>query len=132
MNRLVTWGHWPGRSDSVGQEFGTLYEIVRHFPRAWHDSTVLTYPTDYFMMGRCAFYFVCAWGLLNWSRWAYVSTLALSLSELGVFAMMVAMDWSAALETRSIALWSALNGSVLAWLVLPSVRSNYRRSQQAA
>ena len=131
MSRLVTWGHWVIAAVLATKGSGTLYEIIRQFPRAWRDRDVTSYPTDYLILVLCALYFACAWGVLNWRKWAYISAIALSLSELAVFATMAVMDWSAAIVT-SIVLWSALNGAVLAWLVLPPVRSNYLQRRRTA
>jgi len=131
MSKLVIWGHWLVAAVLAAKGVGTLYEIVRYFPRAWHDPNVLTYPTDYFTVGLCVFYFACAWGLLNWRKWAHTSAIALSLLELALFVTLVAMDWSATLVTTIVS-WAALNGAILTWLVLPSVRSNYRRGEQTA
>lgn len=130
-NRIATSGRWLIAAVLAAKGFATLYAIVVDFSRAWHDPGTLTYPTDYVAVALCVLYLASAWGIVKWRKWAHISAITLSFSDLAVLALALALDWSAALN-RNVALWVAINCAAIAWLVLPSVRSRYQQKLRTA
>lgn len=105
--------------------FGLMYENIPHFTHALRNHIPLSYQ-DYLMVAPWALYPACAWGILTWRQWGQIGAITLSVLELAVVVALVAMYGPLALD-RNIILWSALNGIVVIWFVLPQVRSGYAR-----
>jgi hypothetical protein len=130
VSRIAKWGRWLVAAFFALKGFGLMYENIPHFTHALRNHLPLSYE-DYLMVLPWVLYPACAWGILTWRQWGQIGAIALSILELTVVVVMMAMYGPLTLD-RNIILWSALNAGVVIWLVLPQVRSGYARRALAA
>jgi len=96
VSKIANWGDWAVAGFLATQGILTLWMIALAFPRALRQPDTLTPPTDYIMVGMCALFFACAWGIVKWRRWAHTCTFGLLLLEFADFVVqLVTIGWAA-------------------------------------
>ncbi|MGA8144402.1 MAG: hypothetical protein WB987_10985 [Candidatus Acidiferrales bacterium] len=142
MSKIVSWGRWPVAIFFALQGLGILMVVVGVLILTLRDRAGSFY---FIYMGllECAPLLLCAWGILRLRRWGY--GLAFALSALGVLLMAFVFADSGAQTLDSTIVQGAIvyerafivssivfDCSILVWLLLPPVRSQYLHKEQIA
>lgn len=143
MSLIIKQMRWVVAAAFAAKGIVWLYESFVDLRRIGLGRMTLYSMSDYLVVTLCAFYIGTAWGILRWRRWGRVAAIALSVAELAQLiteVVMVAMVWPTTLWSaafwlglgRPVVLSAVLNCAVLTWLLLRTIRMQYRRQVQPA
>jgi hypothetical protein len=131
MSKLVKWGRWVVAAFLALQGVLALRIIALTLPRAFAHASKPAPARDFTVVGLCVLFFVCAWGIAKWRRWAHTLTFILLVFEFVVFLETLATAGWAESSAR-MALEGIFSFGACVWLALPAVRMNLARRQQPA
>ncbi|MGH9686165.1 MAG: hypothetical protein ACRD5K_03625 [Candidatus Acidiferrales bacterium] len=130
MSKLVNWGHWL-----VGVPFavwGTLdllilaFEVTGRYTPGYVGASFD--PVVHMFLAPIAL--LCAWGIWTWRRWCQYLALFLCISAVVAFSLGIYFTRGTEFNTVLV-LAELVSVSLTSWLLLPSVRAEYRRRSVA-
>ena len=130
MSKLVNWGHWLIAAILAFSGFAFLTDrIIPDLIEGYYGRQTF-YPMYMRILWSVPF-FVCALGILKWDRWARGLTMTLCMAE---FVALEAGGTTGIVNRieRNEVLAMILAFTPLFWLILPSVRDEYKRRNQTA
>ena len=134
MSKVVNWGRWPVAA-FVGLEGfaflgGGAISIIHGVIRARHGEPVSFY-SEYVDLLWSKPLLLCARGVLKWRPWAHHLALFVAIVNLGI-AVPVFFLFPRGGFGVEMALMTLVAASMATWLLLPTVRSEYRQRERVA
>ncbi len=134
MSKLVSWGRWlvaaflgiEGFSLLVGSVIRIIYGVIR----ARHGEPVSFY-SEYMDLLWSIPLLLCARGVMKWRPWAHHLALFVAIVNLGI-AVPVFFLFPRGGFGIEMALITLVAASMATWLLLPTVRTEYRQREQVA
>ncbi|HXZ11653.1 MAG TPA: hypothetical protein VEG64_04605 [Candidatus Sulfotelmatobacter sp.] len=130
MSRIANWGRWPVALMLTVSGFAFLSDrMISIVTEAIYGHR--TVHNVYWGVLCSVPFFLSAWGILSWQRWARLLAMALCMVEVVAFDIGGTTGIRHRIDGGTV-LATILAGAPLIWAVLPSVRQEYIRRNQPA
>jgi hypothetical protein len=130
MSEIVNWGHWFVAAAFAMKGIVFSYHFVLDLIHGKRGSNQIS-SSDYLVGVVCVVYLLCSWGLLKWRHWSLAIAITLSVVEIFFVAIAVHSTLPVWLD-RDTVLWGVVTFMIVAWLLIPRVRAQFRQRMQAA
>src|ERR1700736_5538223 len=125
MSKIVNWGHWFVAAAFAMKGIVFSYHFVLDLIHGKRGSNPIS-SSDYLMGVVCVVYLLCSWELLKWRHWSLVIAITRSVVEIFFVAIAVHSPVPVWLD-RDTVLWGVVTCMIVAWLLLPRVRAQFRQ-----
>jgi hypothetical protein len=129
MSKLVNWGHWAVAVlfgvGGLALLAGDIANVIHDVMGAARGETISFYPV-YMGLLWSLLTLLCSWGILKWRLWAH--HLALFFSVVDVVTLVAFFFLMPGGRFGAVLIGTIIGAvAVTAWLLLPTVRTEYAR-----